>query len=296
MGTSEKIALGVGVVLGVLLLVAMLYCLHWLFRRRAALRAASEEESKQPAAKEPPVPRLEEVKVGTLAALESCISQDELFGQPDLAYGSLWSMEASWGTDVVIVDTEPRCSLLPSYGDTRLYRALGIRGRPIDKSKWTMINGVEIFCGSRGRTSRGRRWVLVHAVPSACYHTDSIENAAAARRHLGNFASVLSSGEFAEYVKGQVRRHWGPGCMPTVLVEPPFADHPVMRWHERVRHFVGYLAAQPGVDRRGILPHMNLPVKVCCGSKELQAAALEGVRDAVKERSQERSSQGVGGI
>ncbi|QHD64940.1 hypothetical protein [Neorickettsia findlayensis] len=63
-----------------------------------------------------------------------------------------------------------------------------------------------------------------------------------------------------------------------------------------MRHFAWCLATQPGVEKDGVLSYMNLPGKVCCAWEALQDSALDGVRDAVKERSQERSSQEGRGI
>ncbi|QHD64936.1 hypothetical protein [Neorickettsia findlayensis] len=101
---------------------------------------------------------------------------------------------------------------------------------------------------------------------------------------VATMANAFSSEDFATYVRKQTRPHWGPGCMPTVLVEPPLTDHPVVPRSEQMRYFARCLA---GAYRHGILPCMKVRATVCCGSEELHAAALEGVRDAVQERLQE---------
>ncbi|KYH12280.1 hypothetical protein [Neorickettsia sp. 179522] len=272
--------------LGLLLLLNILCCFRWLCRRRAALRAAEEEERAQLLPEESPLPRLEEVKVGTLAALEGCFSTDGLLGPPGPA-------RPRWDTDVVIVDPNPDVLISRKYSRYCLYAGLGIAGTWICRSKEITIDDVQVFCGPRGRTAEGRSWMIVHAVYSKFDHSSKEEGIKAV---LQTMSEVLSSEEFAEYVNEEMQRFLGPGHVPTIFLEPPLSARTVLPWFRQIRHFAKCLASQPGVEERGILPLINAPVNVCCGYEVLRAAALEGVRDAVRERSQDAPLQDARGL
>ncbi|KYH12279.1 hypothetical protein [Neorickettsia sp. 179522] len=262
----------------VALLIVSAILLYWLCKRRAALRAAEEEETKKLLPEESPVPCLEEVKVGTLAALEGCFSTDGILDaegtKPDLK------------GDVVIVEMRPGLSSFETYQSYALYHALGIVGAPIDKSAPVTTNNVQVFCGPRGRTPEGHRWILMHVLHPEFWRVYA--GGRGARAITRDLAGALSSEDFARCVQREVRRHWGDGAPFTVEVDSMFVD-----FNEQIRYFAKGLASQPGVEERGILPHMNAPVKVCCYAQNMCNAALEGVRDAVRERSQDVSSQGA---